>query len=309
LAAATRERPRDAGLLNAFGVAALLAGPGRREALIEAANAFQDAWSADPRHLVAGLNLVEALVALDQRPQAIDQDRRVLAILDEVMGDADRLATPAYEWVDDPLYPFGFDLLRCEWERAGWQHAGDATGEARAKATLIRWRLYTMLGQLKGDPDYFYEAYAARPDLTPTCALLGTALARQNRNMEALPHLEAALAANPLNTATARTLHDALGRLGLTGRQMALARARRQLAAAAPGLVRVETWFAGASHPLTPDASPQRGEGRNASDPSLPEGSGETRALRIVWQGAQDAVHSLALVNRRLCTALIERGH
>jgi glycosyltransferase involved in cell wall biosynthesis/tetratricopeptide (TPR) repeat protein len=31
--------------------------------------------------------------------------------------------------------------------------------------------------------------------------------------------------------------------------------------------------------------------------------------MRIVWQGAQDAVHSLALVNRNLCAALLECGH
>jgi glycosyltransferase involved in cell wall biosynthesis/tetratricopeptide (TPR) repeat protein len=290
LAAAIRQRPREPGLLNAFGVLALLSAPGRRESLVEAANAFQDAWSADPRHLVAGLNLAEALVALNQRPQAIDQARRVLAMVDDVMAEADRMANPTYGGLDDPLFPFGFDLLRCEWERAAWQHVGDAAGEASAKATLIRWRVYTMLGQITGDPIHFYGAYAVQPDLTPTCALLGTALTRQSRFTEALPHLEAALSANPLNTGTARTLHDAYGRLGMTARHMALARARRQLTAAAPGLVRPEVCYA---------------------EPSIPEtdSPATTAALRIVWQGAQDAVHSLALVNRQICAALIERGH
>ena len=43
--------------------------------------------------------------------------------------------------------------------------------------------------------------------------------------------------------------------------------------------------------------------------PLSPAGERGERALRIVWQGTQDAVHSLALVNRSLCAALAERGH
>jgi len=38
---------------------------------MEAANLFQDAWGADPRHAVAGLNLAEVLVALGQREHAV----------------------------------------------------------------------------------------------------------------------------------------------------------------------------------------------------------------------------------------------
>src|SRR5205807_713156 len=151
IAAAISERPRDAGLLNAFGVVMLSSGRGIPEAPIEAARVFQEAWSADPRHAVAGLNFAEMLVALGQRQNAADQALRVLAMLDGRTG-LDRSA------LDDVHYPYGFDLLRVEWERAAWQHAGDFEGEARAKATLIRWRLHTLLGELTGEPLYFSAA-------------------------------------------------------------------------------------------------------------------------------------------------------
>src|SRR5262249_9365536 len=39
------------------------------------------------------------------------------------------------------------------------------------------------------------------------------------------------------------------------------------------------------------------------------KGEPPPRRLRIVWHGAQRALHSLALVNRELCVRLLQRGH
>ncbi len=130
LMAALAERPCDAALLNARGVLALAPAPQRAADLVAAANAFQDAWSADPRHVVAGLNLAHALVALGQREPAAHQARRVLAVLDSAVpcsenhqncGDVSRNSgefryDPAF--LTDSLAPYGCELLRVEWERA-----------------------------------------------------------------------------------------------------------------------------------------------------------------------------------------------
>ena len=84
-----------------------------------------------------------------------------------------------------------------------------------------------------------------------------------------------------------------LGLLGRTALQQRLARERRGLAAAAPGLVPAEAWFAEPAAPHSPTQA----------------ASATEKGLRIAWQGSQAALHSLALVNRELCTELIRRGH
>ncbi len=99
---------------------------------------------------------------------------------------------------------------------------------------------------------------------------------------------------------TARVLHDVLGRVGRVARQMELGRARRRLAAAEPGKLPTEARFA--EGPAVGDAASVGAQPGDA-------GSVAHDRLRIVWQGAQDAVHSLALVNRNLCAVLAARGH
>jgi glycosyltransferase involved in cell wall biosynthesis/tetratricopeptide (TPR) repeat protein len=300
LTSALSERPRDAALLNALGVTFLASGAGGPEARAEAAHAFQQAWSSDPRHAVAGLNLAETLVAMGQRANAAEQCRRVLALLDATGG-----LHPAA--LDDPLAMRGFEWMRVEWERAAWQHAGERDGEARAKVELLRWRLYALLGDLAGDLLCLAQACLLRPDLPPTRAALARALLKHGRAAEAVPHMEQVLRDHPFDNATAEALYDALGSLGLTGRQMALARTRRQLSAAAPGLVPAEARF---KEPLA-----SAGAEANVGRVFHPAGEGVgnpadiAEPLRVVWQGAQDAVHSLALVNRNLCAALVARGH
>jgi glycosyltransferase involved in cell wall biosynthesis/tetratricopeptide (TPR) repeat protein len=284
LAATVTEQPRDAARLNALGVVALASPHGGSEALGDAAHAFQNAWTADPRRAVAGLNLAEALVALGQLQNAAEQAQRVLTVLDET----GRLSLDTF---DDLHFSHGFDLLRVEWERAAWQNAGDPDGEAQVKEGLLRWQLHTLLGELTGDPLHHYAACVIHPEFDATRSTLAAALVKKGQHSQALPHLEEAVRRNPFNNSAAAAMHDVLGQLGLAARQQALARSRRRLCAAAPELVPFDPKFAEAAPAVDVCAEP-------ASPP-----------LRIVWQGAQDAVHSLALVNRELCSALVARGH
>src|SRR5205807_2013812 len=90
------------------------------------------------------------------------------------------------DWLDAPHFPPGFDLLRVEWERAAWTNAGDRRAEARAKQTLVRWRLYTLLANVSGQLPPFYEAALLRPDLPVTRAALGCALARAGDELASL---------------------------------------------------------------------------------------------------------------------------
>src|SRR5260370_12259153 len=180
---------------------------------------------------------------MGQPQNAIVQVQRVLAMLD---GTAELAAGR-----DDLVFPRGFDLMRVAWESAGWHNAGDPKAEGRAKADLVRWRLHCLLGELTGDPGCYYAASLLRPDLSAVRGELGAALAQQGRFTEAVPHLEEALRQNPFTKVVALELHAALGRLGLTPRPQELARARRRLGGAAPGLVPAEPWFA--EPPLPPD--------------------------------------------------------
>src|SRR5262249_57155167 len=90
--------------------------------------------------------------------RAVDQARRALALLE-------RSSAATSSWLDAAPYPHGFDLLRVEWERAAWTHAGNPAAEALAKRDLLRWRLHTILGTLTGDLAHYHEAALARPDL------------------------------------------------------------------------------------------------------------------------------------------------
>jgi GT2 family glycosyltransferase/Tfp pilus assembly protein PilF len=240
LAAALVHRPTAAELHNALGlITAIAAGqaPPPTPVLEQVAGYFQRAWACDSRHVVAGLNLAEALVQLRRFPQAAQQVRRVLDVLDR---------QPALPPVnrDAGHYPLGFDHFRVEWERAAWTHAGQPAAEAQAKRTLLRWRLHALLAEITGDVSHYYEAALARPDLPLTQAALGCALGRQGRPAEAIAHLEQAVAAQPLDLAAARALAQALGDVGDAPNQRRLARDRQLLSRAAPSLVPPEPWFA-----------------------------------------------------------------
>jgi GT2 family glycosyltransferase len=240
LGAALENEPACAALHNALGLAVTRAGQGQaniRATLAEkVAGHFERALACDPGHALAGLNLAEALVGIEQRAGAAEVARRTLALVNQ--GPA---AAPLD--LDAGHFPPGFDPFRVEWERAAWANAGRPAAEAPAKRQLLRWRLHDLLAGLTGEPAHAYEAALACPDLPAAAAELGATLALRGRDAEAVPHLRRALAGNPFDQAAARALFKALGAAGDADGQRRLARERRLLAAAAPQEVVAETWF------------------------------------------------------------------
>jgi GT2 family glycosyltransferase/tetratricopeptide (TPR) repeat protein len=103
--------------------------------------------------------------------------------------------------------------------------------------------LHLLLADLTDDLSHFQEAALARPDLQPTRAGLGCALARNNRLAEAIPHLRRAVADNPFDRQATRGLFEALGMTGDPEGQRRLARERRLLCRAAPQVAPPEDWF------------------------------------------------------------------
>jgi glycosyltransferase involved in cell wall biosynthesis len=295
LTTAVAARP-TAALHNALGLAVTVMAPRpewRTAAAAERATAhFGRAWSCDPGHLVAGLNLAEALALAGRRLPAAEQARCVLAELNR-RREPDPLA------LDAGHFPPQFDHFRVEWERAAWSNAGRPDAEAQAKVVLLRWRLHLLLAELTGDSGHAYEAALARPDLPLGRLALGEALLRQGRHHDAVPHLRDAAAANPFDRDGARLLADALAAAGLDAERRDLIDGRRLLSRAAAELVPAEPWFAPLSEPGTaaPVADPQAAR--------LPDDG----RLAIVWEGAQLLLHSYAHVNREICRRLVERGH
>src|SRR5579884_1072269 len=237
LASGLATQPKCASLHNALGLVTALAarngGPITSQTAEQAAGYFRRALACDTSHVVAGLNLAETLVALDQSAEAIEQARRALAMLDE----AKRIDEDVW---DSGHFPPAFDHFRVEWERAAWQHAGDPASEEQAKRALLRWRLHANLGDLTGEIHHYYEAALARPDLPLSQAALGNALARIGKPEQAIPHLQQALDGNPFDRDTARALFEALGATGDGLGQRRLARERRLLHRAASHVLPAE---------------------------------------------------------------------
>ena len=169
LKAALAAQPQSADLHNALGIVEAAAGRqgGRVTAPLaeQAAGHFLDALRADSRHLLAALNLAEALVAVEQTTRAAELARRALTLLDQEQA-ADQLIPDAGH------FPPAQDLFRLEWERAAWNNAGQPRAEAEAKRAMLRWRLHALLGELTGDLVHYREAVLARPDL-PTARAAG----------------------------------------------------------------------------------------------------------------------------------------
>jgi glycosyltransferase involved in cell wall biosynthesis/tetratricopeptide (TPR) repeat protein len=268
---------------------------------------FRTALARDPADVHAGLNAAEALGQLDRIPQAVAQAQGALQKLEES-------STLAPDGLDVCHFSPLFDLFRVEWERAAWANAGQAEAEIAAKRDLLRWRLHTLLAEWTGDLGHFYKAHQARPDLWPSLAALGCALGRAGRVAEAAGYLREAVAANPFDTAAARALYQSLGDIGDHAARVELVRQRRDLAAAVPLLAR-EPWFDAVATggppvvvaaPRPTGEPPVATEDRQAGHLSV---RGEDRPLRIVWEGAQQAVHSFGIVNRALCSHLLARGH
>jgi len=285
LRAALEDEPRSATLANALGLmSAWPPGDKLGEKCHAAAGAFQRAWTADPRHVLAGLNLTEVLVEMGRKAEAVEQATRTLAMVER--------GTDWQSVLREGHYPSLFNEFRVEWERAGWENAGCPGSQAEAKRGILRWRLHLLLGCLTGDVVHLAEAVLARPDLPGSRAALGMALGQQRRRAEAVYHLRQALDKNPFDVETARALHRALTESGDRGAAAELAGEYRLIHEAAPGIVRAEDSFSAAAS-----------DGARQSE-SLPH-----ERVRVVWEGGFGAVHSLALVNRELCGRLAERGH
>jgi GT2 family glycosyltransferase/Flp pilus assembly protein TadD len=284
LARALQAEPANAAWHNALGLVIVQTqrggGPVTAPLAAQAATHFRRALEGAPGHGVAGLNLAEALVGLGPGPFAVsswvgwapvgwpsflDLRRIVLpsvkqqtalglgqpqAAIDQARQTLARLEGEA-NWSPDVLdaghFPPDFDLFRVEWERAAWMHAGHPAAETEAKRTLLRWRLHGLLAELTGNLAHYYEAALARPDLPSTRAALGCALGRAGHAAAALPHLRAAVEALPFDRGAARACCQALTDAGAFAEARRLARARRQLAQAAPGLVPAEAWFSAAA--------------------------------------------------------------
>jgi glycosyltransferase involved in cell wall biosynthesis/predicted Zn-dependent protease len=239
LATALVAEPYAATLHHNLGLALTLEGSAPSAPALQAEIAlgyFQRAVACDPNHVLASLDVAEALAARGKAQGATDQAKHTLALVD-------RLDEFAPEVLDAGHFPVCFDPFRVEWERAAWLHAGDAAAEVQAKRALLRWRLHTLLAELTGEVAHCYEAAVARPDLPASAAALGMALFAANHPAEALPYLRQAVAAQPFDGVAARTLFDVLGALGDVAGQRRLARDRRLLAQAAPQLVPAEPWF------------------------------------------------------------------
>jgi glycosyltransferase involved in cell wall biosynthesis/tetratricopeptide (TPR) repeat protein len=225
--------PTSASLWNALGLVLGRTGEdgGRR------LEAFRRAWVADSHHVLAGLNLAEALAQGKQAREAADQARSVLLALD---------AMPAGEarGLDEGHFPPAFDDFRVEWEWAAWLHAGDRAAAAAAKCDLLRWRLHALRAQQTDSLEDYRAAAGLRPDLSRTQAAFGCALGRAGRFAEAVAPLRAALAANPFDNAAARALFQVLLETDDRNAQRELAAEYRLLAQAAPQSVPVEPWFA-----------------------------------------------------------------
>jgi hypothetical protein len=208
------------------------------QAAWRAAPHFQKALAVQPCHAVAAYSLVEVLATDPARAATAEHGiREVLALLDS--GKAD-----AYELWDALPFPPDFGLVRVEWERAAWRHAGDRAAEVAAKARLLRWRLHTLLGRLRQEePEHHGRAAALLPDVPSSQAAHGCALARAGHLEQAEPLLRRELAANLLDAEAARAHFRLLRELGQHDDADRLAAQRRRLTRVAPHLVAAERLF------------------------------------------------------------------
>jgi tetratricopeptide (TPR) repeat protein len=276
LTKAVAEQPEAAALHNALGLATAVACKAQRmprtAVAAAAAEHFRRAVEAQPDHVLAGLNLAEALAAAGRNQAATDRARRTLTVLDHlsVLDPAD---------LEGGHFPPMFDLFRVEWERAAWANTGQPAAEAAGKRDLLRWRLHSLVADLTDDLAHRYEATLARPDLPSTRIDLGCALVQAGRSREAIPHLRHAVAGLPFEPDAPRALFQALGAIGDTEGQHRLAHDRRLLARAAPQVVPLEPWFAQtpAACPGT-DARPQEA---TAAKAAVPGSSSPAPAQRI----------------------------
>ncbi len=229
--AIVQKTPEDAGLLHALGLVRSVGGD-----VAVAADCFGKASAASKGAVLPAISLIATVAAMGQTQAAVDAARK---LLDRLEGDPAYVITGPDLGVFPPLYHH----FRVQWERAGFDHAGDHESYARSIRTLLRWRISDLLAHLTDDLVYHYEAVLARPDIPLSQTLLGCALGRAHKPAEAVHHLRAALRGNPLHDHAARALNQALLETGRTAEANQLAEARRLLVKAAPGIIVNEPWF------------------------------------------------------------------
>jgi GT2 family glycosyltransferase/predicted Zn-dependent protease len=201
-----------------------------------AAELFRQVVSGSPANVLARLNLAEALAAAEHLPEAIEQARQALAMLE-------RSAELDPSGLDVAPFHADFGVFRLEWERAAWMNAGQPAAEARAKRDLLRWRLHALLGKWTGKIVHYYEAYLSRPDMPACSSALGCTLASGEHALEAVPYLRRGLGENPFDRDAARALIHVLhvAQDGEAAKQ--LTDDRRLLSRAAPQVLSAEPWF------------------------------------------------------------------
>jgi predicted O-linked N-acetylglucosamine transferase (SPINDLY family) len=242
LSAALPRSPRPAALHNALGLLSALAGRDQRgqmsaDAVRQAAEHFGRALALDPANGLFALNLIEALAVLGQHAAAVEGAHRLLALL----GRGDGLGPAALAAAH---FPPVLDHFRLAWERAAWENAGRPEREKQAKALLVRWRVHEVLAALSGELSHFHEAALLRPDVSPTRAALGCALARAGNFVDAAWHLRAAVEVSPFDHAAARALYQALTDAGDATGAATFAQERWLLHQAMPAEAPPEWWFA-----------------------------------------------------------------
>jgi hypothetical protein len=256
LQAALAAAPHAAALHNALGLAVTVeaqgAGPATALLAGQAAVHFRRARESDAGHVLAGLNLVEALVGCGQDAEAKAIARNLLARLEQSPDLPPDVLEAGH-------FPPGFDPFRVEWEAAAWSNVDDPQAESQAKHRLLRWRLHALLADLTGDLAHYRQATELRPDLPVSQAMLGCALGRAGRVAEAVTPLRLAVERNPFDGAAARALFQALLDTGDRDGQLRLIEQRRLLAQAAPQVVPAEPWFA--APPRNTTTSPLRALG------------------------------------------------
>ncbi|TMQ30236.1 MAG: tetratricopeptide repeat protein, partial [Planctomycetota bacterium] len=117
LTAALAREPGSADLSNALGVAAAMGSQAKGQAPIDY---FHQAVQQDSNHLMAGLNLVEALVKAGQYQPAIDQALQVLTAIPGASEDSspghtlavDSSSAGSASLRETPHFPTGFDFFR-----------------------------------------------------------------------------------------------------------------------------------------------------------------------------------------------------
>lgn len=270
--------------------------------LVAAIGAFEQAIACDPQHVVAGLSLVECLLAQGRKEDATKLAHSTLRKL--------TASTPLPTTVlNASRIPAAFHYYGAAWEECGIEVAGHPARQELAKRALLRSRLHLLLGEMTGDLLHYHESALADPRDPVSRAALGCALARSGRLVEAFPHLAAAVNANPLDRPACRALFGLFGDLGDHIGQRRLARDLRRLSRIAPELFAAESWFANAA-PVGDELASVLivcHNGRAVTEACIESVLKNTRApfeLIVVDNGSSDDTHPyLANLSNRQCAA------